>query len=235
VLRQTGPAQSLVKHFLLGRELEGITGVHLQLMVSVTGVSIKAKGERRVTRRSRLWALAQGYLPDWTEVQIQELVNDLLKSEHVQQMTSANMLSVLKNLDADDGSYFTDLTEILEEKLIAGKVEKMLRDNKGNKPRVFDTPQCILDLAPLDAPTGCRVVMQPSRRCFEAYYPDCEPQESIARTWHVRRAPLNALRFCVDFLWAEHERRGFDRPLTTKQRFYLFEPLLLWCVVGCLS
>jgi hypothetical protein len=87
----------------------------------------------------------------------------------------------------------------------------VFRTSGGDKAsKLYETPDCIRNLRPKDAPALCKITWDQRRVAFEAYYPGGKPTRSTSATYgpHLR-SKLEALTSAVDYIWRNHGECGY--------------------------
>lgn len=227
MLLVTGENENLVRHLLLGGSLEGVTDANISRICSTLDMKVSAIGEKTVSVRSRLLALADKFLTDKSLEEKTAIVAKLLKGRQAKTEASVGpkdlMLDALQELEANEQGDFDKVKQILEADAAAAEAAAKAGEPDKKKRRTADekrqmentTPDCIRNLKPRDAPKGCLIVMDFGLRSFEGYYPGGNPTASTSASWKTHgMAP--ALAMIVKYVISNHRRKGFDSELQTE-------------------
>jgi hypothetical protein len=190
--------------------MAGVTSDTMSMVCCVAGLHPAKVGETTVGRRSRLWALAQAYLPEMSEQEVAELVVAMLGSESVKEKAPPELTrKVLPELDVDEVKNFQHVTQKLDDDFVKEALEMVGRRTPADKKRMENkTPDSIKGLRPTDHPTRCKLVWDRGLSAFEAYYPCGKPKPSTAQRYGQGKSMFASLKHCVDYVWMNHDEKG---------------------------
>ena len=175
------------------------------------------------------FALIQLLCPEMSQADQERLLEKHVGTKNTldKEWNQAYMHDVLKKLaEEEDFRDFEDLKHQADE---AVRQEFILsRVGVSKAKATFWTPKCVKELRP----NGTTLVWQQAMKAYQAYYPipqdvrDATAEKAKAskssrkrrvqthwsrsRTYGERRSQVDALKWCVKWLWQTHQKQGFE-------------------------
>lgn len=198
------------------------------------------------------FALIQLLCPEMSQADQERLLEKHVgtKKSLDKEWTKAYMHDVLQKLaEEDDFREFEDLKLQADEALRQEFILSRVGSSKAKAS--FWTPKCVKDLRPI----GTTLVWQQAMKAYQAYYPIPQDVRDVAaekakasksstrkrrvqthwsrsRTYGERRSQLDALKWCVKWLWQTYKKQGGEPyPFAIASVFNLFRPWF-WLTVS---
>ena len=210
LLRKMGDYQRLVRHWLRGESLLGITEETMKQIMACCKIELHLLGETTPTRRSYLWSLIVDTFPTIGIDSQTEILTRMLGPYKAKHVPDKLMLDALGTLPEDERKgTFKSISASLEHADMEARFTNFVSRKGGeNAQKEWTTPHCLKQLIPPH--NKARLVWDNKLGAFEAYYPAGKPTNSTSKTYESTFGftKLECLQYCVDYLWTNQAAKN---------------------------